>query len=210
MSQLGEVFSRDYRGLPKKYWKYQTFCWYIHDIILSIFHDCLENNKMSTSLKFENETHADDFEKSDDIFEWLYKNGYGSEANLILGKRIFHAILADMMNFIYESLNTIEKGKITVSLALLRKPIRDNLLYLEWLLGSPEEFIRLVYNADINRYAIEGVDNQQKLTIIKNALNEIDNKEYFGLMDENVYFDLRYNKDAGNSLQKVWDKANHL
>lgn len=207
---MSEIISREYKGLPKRYWKYQTFCWYIHDIILSVYHDCLENDKMNTRIEFINSIHANEFEKSNDIFEWLYKNGYGSEADLILGKKIFHAILADMMNFIYESLNTIEKGKITVSLALLRKPMRDNLLYLEWLLGNSEEFIRLVYNANIDEYAIESVNNQQKLNIIKNAIKQIDNKEFFNSLDENLYYDLRYNKDAGNSLQKVWDKANHL
>lgn len=207
---MSEYISRNYRGLPKKYWKYQTFCWYIHDIILSLFHDCLADDKLSTSVTFNNLTDAKEFEKSDDIIEWMYTNGYSNEANKILGQRIFHSILADMMNFLFESLNTIEKGKITVSLALLRKPMRDNLLYLEWLLGNPEEFINLVKNADIDKYAIEKLSADRKLIIIKKAIEQIDNKEFFDLMNESMYFDLRYNKEAGNSLQKVWDKANHL
>jgi hypothetical protein len=98
-----------------------------------------------------------------------------------------------MLNFVYESLSTIEKGKITVSLALLRKPFRDNLLYLEWLLGSSGEFIKLVNNADIDKYAIESIDNNKKISIIKDAISLIDNKELFDILDENIYYDLRYN-----------------
>jgi hypothetical protein len=202
--------NRDYKGIPKKYWKYQTFCWYIHDVILSIFHDCIEDDKLITRIDFENILQAKESKKTKDIIGWLYNNGKSEEANIILGKRIFHAILGDMMNFIYESLNTIEKGKITVSLALLRKPIRDNLLYLEWLLSNSDEFIRLVYDADIDKYAIEYVDILKKQKIIEEAINLLDNNDFFDLMDGKVYYDLRYNKEAGNSLQKVWDKANHL
>ncbi|WP_440960845.1 hypothetical protein ACN6KS_26925 [Paenibacillus nitricinens] len=207
---MNEYISRDYKGLPEEYWKYQTFCWYIHDIILSLFHDCLDDNKMNTNITFRDSSHAKKFEEASDIFEWLYNNGYEDEANEIFGKRIFHAILADMMNFIYESLNTIEKGKITVSLALLRKPMRDNLLYLEWLLGDSKEFVELVRKADIEKYAIERVSAEKKLSIIKNAMDRVDNKDLYKIINEDLYYDLRYNKDAGNSLQKVWDKANHL
>ncbi len=207
---MSETYGRYYNGLPENYWDKQNFCWYIHDIILSIFNNCIENNRMDYEIKFKNKLHAQEFETSEDIFDWLYKNGYGNNADIILGKRIFHAILADMLNFIYESLNTIEKGKITVSLALLRKPLRDNLLYLEWLLGSSKEFIKLVNNSEIDKYAIENVNKHKKINIIKNAINKIDNKDYFDVLNEDVYFDLRYNKAAGNSLQLVWDRANHL
>lgn len=204
---------RDYKGLPQKYWKRQNFCWYIHDIILSIFCDCMKNNKMNDTIKFNSNSESEKFDKVDDIIDWLYKNGYGYQADNIMGKRIFHAILADMMNFIYESLNTIEKGKITVSLALLRKPFRDNLLYLEWLLGNPKEFIHLVYKQEIDKYAIEHLNrnNNRKIeSIIKNAMSQIGNKEFFNKMDDIIYYDLRYNYKSENSLQRVWNKANHL
>ena len=147
---MSEIMDRDYKGLPKEYWSKQNYCWYMHDIIISIFHNCMENDLLSTEVIFKNELDAKEFEKADEVIDWLYEHNYEDEANKIVGKRLFHTILADMFNFIYESLNTIEKGKITVSLALLRKPFRDNLLYLEWLLGNPNEIIKgkLEYSRD--------------------------------------------------------------
>lgn len=201
---------RDYKGLPEKYWHRQNFCWYMHDIIISIFHNCIEDDKMTTTIKFDNETHDKEFELALDKINWLQKNGYEAKAEIILGKKIFHAILADMFHFIYESLNTIEKGKIAVSLALLRKPFRDSLLYLEWLLGSPKEFIEMVNNQDIEKYAIEKVSREDKIDIIKNAIKKVDNQEFFSEMDDGIYFDLRYNYKAENSLQLIWNRANHL
>ena len=204
---------RDYKGIPKEYWKYQNFCWYMHDIIVSICARCEENNRLETEIVFKNNDHVKKIKETKDVLEWLYKNDYTNEANTIIGKKVFHAILVDMLNFVYESLSTIERGKITVSLALLRKPFRDNLLYLEWLLNDSNEFIELVYKGDIDTYAIEYIDKtdkQKKLKIIKNAIDKIDNKKYFPMFNENIYFDIRYNKDADNSLQKVWDRANHL
>lgn len=201
---------REYKGLPKKYWYKQNFCWYMHDIIASIFRDCVDKDKMVTKIVFKDEQQGNEFEKAEDVIDWLYKNNFETEADLILGKQIFHAILGDMLNFIYESLNTIEKGKIAVSLALLRKPFRDNLLYLEWLLGNHKEFISMVNNQEIEKYAIENIDTITKLKIIKSAMKKIKSKEFFHKMDENVYYDLRYNYKAGNSLQLIWNKANHL
>lgn len=207
---MDKIAYREYKALPKEYWDKQNFCWYIHDIILSIFHNCMENEKMTTKIEFKSEFHRKEFEKAEDIINWLYENDYKYEANDIFGKRIFHAILADMLNFIYESLNNIEKGKITVSLALLRKPFRDNLLYLEWLLGNSEEFINMVNNQDIEKYAIEKLTKDKKIEIIKLAIERIENKEYFSTMNEFIYYDLRYNYKAENSLQRVWNNANHL
>ena len=116
-----------------------------------------------------------------------------------------------MFSFVNESLNTIEKGKISVSLALLRKPFRDNLLYLEWLLGDSDNFIKMVSNQDIDSYAIENLKPNYKIkNIIRKAIKKIDNQDYFSIMDENLYFDIRYNYNAKNSLQLVWNKANHL
>lgn len=184
----------------------------MHDVIVSILNECIENDRLSTTFSFKNKDDAKDFEKIDayNALEWLNENGYNDKADIILDKKVFHAILVDMCNFIYESLNTIEKGKITVSLALLRKPFRDNLLYLEWLLAEPKEFIDMVYNQEIDKYAIENVKWNKKKDIINKAISKIDNQEFFSKIDANVYYDLRYNYAAGNSLQLVWNNANHL
>lgn len=206
---MSTIEYREYSRLPKEYWNAQNFCWYMHDIIASIFHNCIENERLNTTITFENEMDAQEFEETDDILEWLYTNGYNSEADNFVGQKVFHSILGDMLHFVYESLATIEKGKIAVSLALLRKPFRDNLLYLEWLLGSPEEFIKLVYEGDIDKYAIENIKSKEK-KIIKNAMNKIRNEEIFSSFNEDLYYDLRYNYKAGNSLQRVWNNANHL
>jgi len=173
----------------------------------------MKKDKVNTSIKFANWTQATAFNKADNIFKWLYENSYEDKANLILGKRMFHSILGDMLDFVCESLKTIEKGKITISLALLRKPFRDSLLYLEWLLEDSEGLIKLAYNGDIDKYAIENISKENKISIIKNAIDKINNEmygRYFSLFNENAYYDLRYNKDAGNSLQRVWDRALHL
>ncbi len=207
---MGNIIAREYIGLPEEYWHKQNFCWYMHDVILSIFRDCTKEGRMDNSFKIKDEIQARELEETENIINWLYKNGYEHVANNTLGIEIFHAILADMCSFIYESLNTIENGKITVSLALLRKPFRDNLLYLEWLLADPKEFINMVNNQDIEKYAIEKISKDKKINIIKSAIEKLDNQEYFSSMDEIFYYDLRYNYKPEYSLQRVWNKASHL
>lgn len=205
----------NYTQLSDKYGSKQRFCWYIYDVIGSILRDCDKEGRAKIKFKFKNEKEANDFDKkianSDTIIDAMYENGYKQEATHAIGMDIFRATLADMLQFIYESLATMEKKKISVSYALLRKPFRDNLLYLEWLLSNPNELTDLLYKNDIDKYAIEKISKDDKIKIIKSSIEHIkDNKEYFSKINYNIFYDIRYNYNAPNSLQLIWNKANHL
>lgn len=49
----------------------------------------------------------------------------------------------------YESISCAQRGKVSVAYSLLIKPLRDNLLYLEWLLADKEEFYQNFLYKDI-------------------------------------------------------------
>ncbi|KPI53130.1 hypothetical protein KW94_08470 [Clostridioides difficile] len=209
------MLGADYIKLPKEYWKEQRFCWYIYDVIASILKDCEKKERRKINLKFKTEAESKAFatraENSKTIIDAMYENGYKDEARRAMGIDIFRATLSDMCQFICESLSAIEKQKISVSFALLRKPFRDNLLYLEWLLSNPNDFIDLVYKQDIDKYAIEKISKENKIEIIKSAIRQIKYKKtYLPIIDNKDLYDIRYNYNSTNSLQLIWNKANHL
>ena len=51
------------------------------------------------------------------------------------------------MFYMHESFSCSERGKVTVAFANSRKPIKDNLFYMCWLLVDSKEFIsKLLYD----------------------------------------------------------------
>jgi len=76
--------------------------------------------------------------------------------------------LADLYQFVTEALICSEKGWLTASYALLRKPFRDNLFYLEWLLAEPDVFTNAFYKQDPEEFSVDKMMRESKvLEIIK-------------------------------------------
>jgi hypothetical protein len=102
------------------------------------------------------------------LFEWLENNGYKLTVYEIYYKQIFVALLSDYCHFIYEALRTSKRGKLTVTYSLLRKPLKENLFYFEWLLADPREFITnfdsgLIHTIELSKY----VPKEKKIEIKK-------------------------------------------
>lgn len=107
------------------------------------------------------EKQAKEFEKLDDnsdLFEWLDNNGFHEKALHGFECNMFFSLLQDFCFFIYESLSCAARGKITVAYSLLRKPIRDNLFYLEWLLADKDDFYQCFMNNNIEKCDISSKD----------------------------------------------------
>ena len=95
----------------------------------------------------------------------MEENGYGHIRDEQAYRHLVIALLADFCHFVYEALRCIPR-KLTVTYNLLRKPLRDNLLYLEWMLADRNDFM--------NRFRQGGdaidtarLNREQKLTIIR-------------------------------------------
>jgi hypothetical protein len=66
---------------------------------------------------------------------------------------------------LFEALSCSRKEKLAVTFALLRKPLRENLLYLEWLLADPEELLTRFYSRSIAELAFEKLAAAPGLTM---------------------------------------------
>lgn len=104
-----------------------------------------------------------------------------------------------------------QRGKVTVAYSLLRKPIRDNLLYLEWLLDNCEEFYNTFMTRSVEEYDVASFKNFDKLRIQK-IVNSACKKTYMGetLNKDNIVFTLRFNNKEQIGLQRIWNQSMHL
>jgi hypothetical protein len=68
------------------------------------------------------------------------RTGYPEQARRVLINTIMMGMVSDCLHHIFEALKCFEKRKVVVGFNLLRKPLKQNLLYLAWMLGNEDRF----------------------------------------------------------------------
>jgi hypothetical protein len=138
--------------------------------------------------------------------DWMEANGYADLVEEHVFRHLVIALLSDFCHFIYESLRCSEKGKLTVAYALLRKPMRDNLVYLEWMLADRPDFMSR-FREGGNKIDATKLSPARRLANTQAAMA----KCRCGTWLEPEFFDeLRFAKDSNFGFEPTWNKALHL
>jgi len=181
-----------------------NYCFFVHDLLVQIIKEGEKNNEFSIEIQLE-EKEKKEIEKlsCNEFTEWL-RNHHDGELYFLYYKQIFVALLTEYCQFLYTALYCSEKGQLSVTYALLRKPLKDNLLYLEWLVSDPKKFLTLFCSEDsCQKIEIKNVD---KKTIIENAVRKIP----FKIFSPDFLYDIRYNKKINFGFEELFEKANHI
>ena len=186
-----------------------AYCYYVHDQIVDFIKSGEEAGIATATINFKEETHAEEIlrHSGEDLWYWLDESGYHKELDEMTIRHIFLALLSDFCHFIYEALSCAKRGKTTVAYALLRKPLKDNLFYLEWMLTDRDGFIKTMRLERIVDLSIQSIDKDRKIEIISNALDMTLTGPW---IDPEFLYDLRYTKSVGWSFESSWQKASHL
>lgn len=194
--------------LPKEFEFSHDFCIYLYDSIAQFIIEGESCGFFHTSFKFKSEKEKKEWERNPDIFDWLEEKGYSMVLGEVLLKTVFPGLLSDFCQFVFEALNCSRKGKLTVTYALLRKPLRENLFYMEWMLADPEDFLNTFYNQHSKELSFGKIGNPDKVkSIIKASLSNTPSKQ---ALNANFIYDLRFNKQAPFGFEPLWNKAIHL
>jgi hypothetical protein len=168
---------------------------------------------------FDVEFHVDDGDQADalaeiedgeEIWSWLEHNGHEDVVSEVARRQVMAALMADLCHFSFEALSCSKKGKLTVAFALLRKPFKDNLLYLEWMLADPGDFastFRDGGSAELDKIATQREGPARRVELLSQAIGMTMNLT--GLTAE-AMLDIRYNKDYEDGFAGLYDKAIHL
>lgn len=203
-----------YRFLPKRHHFNHDYCFLIHDVMLETLNS-LETAGLvqDVTIKFKNKKEKESFSQVEhggkDVIDWMEENGYHAEVALLFYKRVFIALLSDFLHGIYEALDCSKKNKLTQSFLLLRKPITENLFYLEWLLARPAEFLITFWKKDINEIDFFAKRREQGfvLQIIKEVCFH---EDVPSLEDPEIINEIRYKKDSVISFEPLCHQATHL
>lgn len=209
MRTLGIIDEDRLMLLPDKYRVAHEFCFYLHDKLAQML--------VEYNLNRVQDTVADAFEKviveagQEDKFEGVDLLEYMKENELIEPYRhhlVSHTIMAltsDMLHFIYEALTCLEKRKFSVAFSLLRKPLKEHLFFLSWILADEDDFIsRFESN---NHISFNGVTKEKRIEIIDKAIKKLHVDEAF---DAETIWSIVYSKKHENGFEPTWQKATHL
>jgi len=198
---------RKHNFLPKECTNGHNLCFINHDILAQLLVSGEEQSIFWHRMHFTDTKEKDDFKNSTDIFGWLEKYQKTDDRKQILKTVAFPALLSDFLHFIYESLNTSKKGKLSVSYSLLRKPIQEILYIFELLLVDIDKFSDQLLTEPEKLYSQScgGVEVHKKR--IDDVLNILGINDLF---DSEYLAELRYDKSSLDGFDGICNKAIHL
>jgi hypothetical protein len=197
--------------LPRKHWTAHWFCFFLHDQLVESLKSAEKAGLFQRfHIDLHDPSHGREVRLRDapEALDWLRANGYEAEVFALYHNHIVAALMSDFLHFVHEALQCSRKSKLTVAYALLRKPLKENLFYLEWLLARPADFLRRFDNEDGNRFKLgEESSREEQIEIIREATAKTACGEW---IDPDFLYDLRFNKGCPYGLEATLQKANHL
>lgn len=196
------------RVLPQEFEMCHAFAFDLHDNLA----DLVVRGEQSGLLHFEHPLrtadHAEVVDGLDgaELWEWFEANGYQDILSEYAFRNTIFAVLSDFCHFIYESLRCSEKGKLSVAFALLRKPLRDNLFYLEWLLADRADFLTQ-FRRGAEHLDVSKIEKNRRIEIIGQAMDRTDLERW---VDPEFLHELRYDKSVSHGFDWLCNHALHI
>lgn len=143
-------------ALPAEFRFCHNYCFFLHDQLVETLISGEKAKIFRIRIKHKGKSEADEMANysGEGLVDWLEAHGYKNEVRKLYYKQVCAALLSDLLHFIYEALQCSRKGKLTVAYALLRKPLKDNLFLLEWLLARPTDFLKRFEGENPKRFQL--------------------------------------------------------
>ncbi|WP_276484099.1 hypothetical protein [Paraflavitalea pollutisoli] len=194
--------------LPRKYRPINNTSAHIYDQLVAIIKDDLFKSFGEVEL---DHLLMDEFDVSrESVLDFLVRNGDKVVVREVLIKRIASGVIADLANFVYESISAAKRGKLTVAYALLRKPFTDELLILERLLTESDKFIDEFYYDRKGDEKYDPVDFRNRKSDIKTIINDSVFKINSELYSSDLLYKLRYDGESHAGIYGESQRALHI
>ncbi len=195
--------------LPEKYKFSHEYALFLNDILSAFVKDGEEAQLFEATIDLKDHGDGEAFTNVHDEqkWDWLKANGYGSALSEVIYKRVILGLLSDFCHFVFEALSCSRKGKLTVAYSLLRKPFKDNLFYLEWLLADPVGFTNTFTDDDPEKLEQYRSKRERRFPIIEKAVSKTGKPAMF---DAKFIDEIRYDRTLEYGFAASWDQANHL
>ncbi|HST61976.1 MAG TPA: hypothetical protein VLK84_24965 [Longimicrobium sp.] len=193
--------------LPRKHRFAHDYAIFLHDCIVAVLKAGLEARVFDIELDLlPGERKQIAGLKGAALYDWIETNKGRPVTAEMDFREIFSALGADLCHFTLEGLRAAARGKLTVAYALFRKPFKDDLFYLEWLLAGREDFLRRFQHDSPNSIDAGKLTAEHRLRIVTDAALAADAP---GVVPQKI-FDIRFDRKMNAGFAASWDQAIHL
>ena len=208
MKSVGYIARPRLKRLPEPVRLQHELCFFLHDECARAFVEYETAEAHLETIRFKNAEEFEMFEeiaRDIDVIEALRKCGYDDISKKVILNTISVAMISDYLHHIYEALRCLEKRKFIVGINLLRKPLKENLLYLAWMLGKCEDFYEKFTKGDPTLITQSAIGQQRK-AIYSEAMDKIG---YGQFVDSEIIESTIYNRRV-DGLELLFQHAVHL
>ncbi len=157
-----------------------------------------ETHRVSTvQYTFKNEAEAEAFKKRNDPISFFVENGQRDVAMQITLNQVNLALYADLLHFVHEALKALEKRKFVVAFALLRKPLKQSMMFATWMCADAQNFFTQLERSPADYMEEKDLPKERRLELLKMAIARLENADFF---DAQLIYDIVFDKNLETGL----------
>lgn len=165
-----------------------------HNLMLSLVKRANRHDWHSFKINIREED-REKWEKYD--IEYWRLHGYKKEISQMYYQHTFFSLWSDYLDYTYEANMAASKMKASIAYSLLRKPLKDDLYFLELLEYKGIEFIYEFLEKPIDNFAVDKVNPEEKRKIINAVAKDVFSDAY-----GDILYNIRYSKKEEIRVRK--------
>lgn len=175
--------------------------------MLRVFQELAAQRYPTVRLEFGDPEVAAKFAESQDPIGLLMEFGEWDLAKQLTVGQAMMAVLGDFFNFVFEALAALEKRKFVVFYSLLRKPLKENLLYLTMMFVDDQRFFENLKQAPGQKFNHPGISESARISYFERAVSEM---KFSDFIDPAALHSIIFDMKLADGLAPLFDKATHL
>ena len=192
--------------VPDELAEAHTLCFLLHDVLVEALRSGEEHGIFYSKVALSDENDRRQLDEASDIFAWLEATGRESDRGRILSGVVLQALLSDSLLCFYDALKASERGRLSTTFMLVRKPLQESLFLFELMLIDPSEFGSLLASNPMKLRAGKVGGPEAHRVRIKRVLGIIQDSRF----DAQYISTLRYDKTSEDSFDGICNQAMHL
>ena len=204
---IGYVSPEKRHAVPTKNMPEHEFCFYLHDMMGQLLREVESLNIRSASFELSVEGQQAAAQGSESLIDYLLSSKDRPQTTRLFLNHVLVALTADYLHFVYEGLIALAKRKFAVAMALLRKPFKEDLFHISWMLGDASDYWLKFEESPSILMESRRTDSALRASIMKKALENCVLAEAF---DPTLIERIIYDKNEPNGLAGLFDQATHL
>lgn len=191
--------------VPERYHVKHSFCFWIHDLIADGLRQAEAARAANVHVIFRDDEDKKAFEAAPDIITYAFESDRLDLARRIALNQSVIPLYADALHFMFEGMSMLEKHKHTVSIALFRKPLRQNLLFLTWIFADEHDYFSR-FHADASNLGDSRTLTPERIKELLKAANAKLKVKF----DTDLIYKMIFDKRNESGLGHYFDQALHL